>query len=133
MVRILLKFPEEVASQPITAQVILEQGVPINILSARISQRGGEMLIDVPPEYAKMMVEKFREKGAIVVTREPIYVDEEKCFSCGACISLCPMNAIKFKEDFSIFFDKEKCIGATCGLCVDACPARAIKLARGET
>jgi len=128
LVRVLLKFSEEIVEQPITAQVILEHGVPINIISAHINSQGGEILAEIPSTHFDKVVNAFREKGVIVTIPELIEVDSEKCFECGACLSLCPVNAIAFAEDFSVVFNKEKCIGSTCGACVDACPARAIKL-----
>ena len=128
MVRVLLKFSEKIIDQPITAQVILEQEVPINILSAHIDPQGGEILADIPSTDAEKVIKAFRERGVTVVTQKLIEVDSERCFDCGTCLSLCPVNAIAFKEDFSVVFDEEKCIGGTCGTCVDACPARAIKL-----
>jgi len=130
LVRLLLKFSGKVVDQSITAQVILEQGVPINILSAYINQQGGEILVEIPSTHTEKIVEAFREKGVEVIIRELIEVDSEMCFDCGACVSLCPVNAIAFKEDYSVIFDGEKCIGSTCGLCVDACPARAINLVK---
>jgi ferredoxin len=128
MVRILLKFSEKIVEQPITAQVILEQGVPFNIISARIEPQGGEILAEIPSTHFEKVANAFREKGVIVLIPELIEVDKEKCFECGACVSLCPVNAIAFAEDFSVVFNKEKCIGKTCSACVDACPADAIKL-----
>jgi MinD superfamily P-loop ATPase len=128
MVRVLLKFSEKIIDQPITSQVILEQGQPINILSAHIDPRGGEILVDIPTREADKMIKAFREKGVTVVTQKLIRVDQEGCIDCGACLSLCPMTAISFREDHTIFFDEEKCIGVTCSTCVDACPERAIKL-----
>jgi len=128
MVRILLKFSEKVVEQPITAQVILKHGIPINIISARIESQGGEILAEIPSTHFEKVVNAFREKGVAVSIPELIEVDEEKCFDCGACVSLCPVNTMAFAEDSSVVFDKEKCIGRTCGACVDACPASAIKL-----
>ena len=130
MVRVLLRFPEKVVNQPITSQVILEQGVPVNILGVHVNQQGGEILADIPSSDAERVIEAFRERGVRVITRKLIEVDTEWCFDCGACISLCPVSAIKFNEDLSVIFDEEKCIGTSCGLCVDTCPARAIKLIR---
>jgi len=128
LVRVLLKFSEEIVEQPITAQVILEHGIPINIISAHIDSQGGEILAEIPSTHFEKVVNTFREKGVTVTIPELIEVDSEKCFDCGACLSLCPVNAMAFAEDFSVVFTKEKCIGSTCGACVDACPTRAIKL-----
>jgi NAD-dependent dihydropyrimidine dehydrogenase PreA subunit len=130
MVRVLLKFSDKIVSQPITSQVILEQRVPINILSAHITQHGGEIIVDIPGDQSEKIIKVFREKGVEVVVRKLIDVESEKCLNCGACISLCPVTAIKFKEDLSIFFDEEKCIGLVCGLCIDACPVNVIRLVK---
>lgn len=128
MVRVLLKFSKEIVDRPITSQVILEQGAPVNILSAHIDQEGGEILADIPSEQANGLIKAFRDRGVTVEVRKLIEVDKDECFDCGACLSLCPVNAITLQEDLSVVFDGEKCLGATCGLCVDACPARAIRL-----
>jgi len=128
LVRILLRFSEKIVDQPITAQVILEHGIPISIVAAHIDSQGGEILAEVPATHVEKVIDAFREKGVIVTIPKLIEVDTERCFECGACLSLCPVSAIAFKEDFSVIFDVEKCIGSPCGLCVDACPARAIRL-----
>lgn len=128
MVRVLLRFSKAIVNQPLTSEVILEEGIPINILSAHIDHQGGEILAEVPPAQAENVIRAFRERGVTVDVRKLIEKDEERCTDCGACISLCPMNAITFEEDFSVVLDGEKCIGVTCGLCVDACPTRAIRL-----
>jgi len=130
LVRLLLRFSEKEVGKPITAEVILQQGVPINILSAHINQLGGEILAEIPSKHLDKIVKAFRDRGVTVNVRKLIEVDKEECFDCGACLSLCPLNAITLEEDFSIAFDEGKCIGTTCGLCADACPARAIKLTR---
>lgn len=127
MVRVLLRFPEKIADEPITAQVIMEQKVPINILAAHVNQHGGEILVEIPSAEAEKVIEDFRKRGVIIEPHRPIKVDSEECIECGACFSLCPVNAITFSEDFSINFNLEKCLGSACRLCVDACPARAIK------
>jgi len=128
LVRILLRFSEKVVEEPITAQVILKHGVPISIVAAHIDSQGGEILAEVPETHVEKVVDAFREKGVTVTVPKLIEVDSEKCFNCGACLSLCPVSAISFKEDFSVVFDENKCIGSPCGICVDACPARAIRL-----
>lgn len=127
-VRVLLKFSEKLVEKPVTAQVILEQQIPLSIVAAHIDSHGGEILADIPSTHVEKVAEAFREKDVSVTLPKLVEVDSERCFDCGACMSLCPVNAISFNEDFSVVFDQEKCIGSPCGTCVDACPARAIRL-----
>ena len=50
------------------------------------------------------------------------YTISKECVSCGACISTCPVEAIKEGTPYTI--DPEKCID--CGACVSCCPTGAI-------
>jgi Fe-S-cluster-containing hydrogenase component 2 len=127
MTRILLRFSENIVEEPIVSQVVLELKVPINILTAFVNSKGGEVLVDVPEYTVEKTVEAFRKRGAKVSVPKLVEVDSEKCVSCGACVALCPVEAITRDDDFAIVFNKEKCVGSTCGACVDACPKRAIK------
>jgi len=127
MARILIRFSEEQVSQPIASQIIIEYKVPMAILSAHMNSKGGEILAEIPDEQQEQIVAAFRERGVSVTVPKLIEVDKEKCFSCGSCVALCPVEAISVAQDCSIEFNKEKCVGSTCSICVDACPARAIK------
>ncbi len=51
--------------------------------------------------------------------------NEEKCISCGACVGICPVKALK-QEGKKIIVDETKCI--SCGACVAICPVGALKL-----
>jgi len=127
MVRILLRFSEKIVEEPIVSQIVLELKVPINIITAHVNSKGGEVLAEVPDESLDKIIKAFRKRGATVSLPKLIEVDAEKCVSCGACVALCPVEAITIDEEASIIFNKEKCVGSTCSVCVDACPARAIK------
>lgn len=127
MVRILLRFTEKTVEQPIVSQIILDLKVPINIITAQVNSKGGEVLAEVPSDMLEEVVKAFRKKGVTVSIPKLIEVDTEKCINCGSCVTLCPVEAITTGEDLSIVFDKEKCVGSTCSACVDACPVRAIK------
>ena len=127
MARILIRFSEEQVSQPIASQIIIEYKVPMAILSAHMNSKGGEILAEIPDELQEKIVAAFRERGVSVTVPKLIEVDKEKCFSCGSCVALCPVEAISVAQDCSIEFNKEKCVGSTCSICVDACPAKAIK------
>ncbi len=127
MGRILIRFNEEQVSEPIASQIIIEYKVPMAILSAHINSKGGEILAEVPDDILEKVVNAFRNRGISVTVPKLIEVDSDKCFSCGSCIALCPVEAISLTRDSTVQFDKEKCVGSTCSVCVDACPARAIK------
>lgn len=127
MVRILLRFSEEQVAQPIASEIIIRFKVPMAILSAHMNSKGGEILAEIPDEQQEKIVAAFRERGISVTVPKLIEVDKEKCFNCGSCVALCPVEAISVAKDCSIEFDKEKCVGSTCSICVDACPVRAIK------
>ena len=127
MVRLLLRFSEEQVPQPITSQIILEYKVPIAILAAHVNSKGGEILAEVPDEAQQEIVKAFRNRGVSVSIPKLIEVDTEKCFSCGSCVALCPVEAISIDNESSVQFDNQKCLGSTCSICVDACPSRAIK------
>lgn len=126
MAKILLRFTENLVGKPITAEIILEHKVPINIITANITSKGGEFLAEIPDATLDKVVKAFRKKGLIVTLPKLIEIDKEECFSCGACITICPVEALTFGDDFSLVFTKEKCLGSTCSACVDACPAKAI-------
>lgn len=50
-------------------------------------------------------------------------VNRDKCLGCGACASMCPVNAISMKGG-KAEIDKKKCI--KCGTCMQICPVNAI-------
>lgn len=128
MDRILLRFTEDNVEEPITSQVILELGIPMRIVTATVNSLGGDILVEIPSIHVEKIVKAFRDKGVIVKFPKLIEVDSDKCFDCGACYALCPVDAIYFDDDYSVVFDERTCIGSPCGLCVNACPARAITL-----
>jgi len=127
MGRILIRFNEEQVSEPIASQIIIEHKVPMAILTAHINSKGGEILAEVPDDQLQKVVDAFRKRGVAVMVPKLIEVDAEKCFSCGSCVALCPVEAITLAPDSTVQFDKVRCVGSTCSICVDACPARAIK------
>ena len=56
-------------------------------------------------------------------------VDRTKSISCGGCIAICPMGAIKF-VDGKAHIDPKKCI--KCGACMNFCPVGAIDINKPE-
>jgi Fe-S-cluster-containing hydrogenase component 2 len=54
----------------------------------------------------------------------PAVVNKDECVGCGACVEVCPQEAITMK-DIAII-DVDECID--CGACVDECPNGAIAI-----
>ena len=52
-------------------------------------------------------------------------VDEELCYGCGACIALCPTNALDLKDRLAIV-EQEKC--TLCEHCIPSCPVFALRI-----
>ena len=53
-----------------------------------------------------------------------VQIDEEKCTGCGACVEVCPVEALKVEDDKATV--SEECV--ECGACIDECPNEALSL-----
>lgn len=114
-------------SDPVLSRIVLKTGVPINILDAKVTAATGEMIVDVPVQGRQLeeAVSLFQEAGVNVKKiLSSVEINYDRCTSCGACVSPCPVQAIVQHEDWSVELDETKCI--RCLVCVDACPVRAI-------
>ena len=56
----------------------------------------------------------------------PVTINEETCTGCGACVDVCPVEAITLKDDGKAKVDPDTCID--CGVCVTECPVEAIDM-----
>ena len=54
----------------------------------------------------------------------PSIVDVDICDGCGACVEVCPNEAITLTE--VAYIDEEECI--ECETCIDECPKDAISM-----
>jgi len=125
--RMMLRFDSKTVAEPVLSKTTLETGTLINILRASVGARRGEILIEVADEKAKEVEELLKAQGVdIIELIEVIQKDEEKCVHCGACISICPTEALKFNGEGKVIVEAEKCIH--CGSCVNVCPTGALSL-----
>ena len=51
-----------------------------------------------------------------------VNIDRDKCTGCGACVDVCPVNAITIEDGKAVVSDE--CVD--CGACVGMCPVEAI-------
>lgn len=120
-------YSREHVSRPVLASVVIKTGELVNILEASITPRGGEMVVDVPNGASvEKVIEAFREEGvAVKELTKQLEVDVVRCIACGACVSPCPVGAIRI-EGGMVRVEEGRCV--RCQACVYACPMRAIRL-----
>lgn len=124
-----LVYPHDKVGVPVLSEVVLKTGIPVNILEAKVTPRTGEMVVEVPARGKQLeeTISLFQKTGVDVEKiLEVVHIDSDRCISCGACVSPCPVQAIKQNADWSVELEEAKCI--RCLVCVDACPVRAIRL-----
>ncbi len=122
-----LNFSPSIVNRTIISDLVKNFDISFNILRADITPKGGKMLIEISGSQQKEAI-KFLEKEGIQLTpiKKVVKKDEEKCIDCGACISLCPVQAICPAGDWTVEVDDQLCIG--CGFCTFSCPTRAIRV-----
>jgi NAD-dependent dihydropyrimidine dehydrogenase PreA subunit len=103
---------------------ILKFDITFNILKFSTGSNGVNLLLDVPEDKIRTITESLKENNVIVNKKGRVIV-LDNCIDCGACISLCPTEALYFNDSYKLEFSYEKCIG--CLLCVDSCPRYAIE------
>jgi ferredoxin len=125
--RLLLRFDSKTVTEPVLSRATLHTGTLINILRASVGARRGEILIEVADEKAKEVGKFLREQGVEVVELlEAVQKNDELCVHCGACVSICPTEAIGINGEKKVVIQAEKCVH--CGACVRVCPTKALSL-----
>ena len=104
---------------------ILSYEITLNILKFSTNSNGTNLLIDIPEDKIKTITESLKNNNIIVNKKGRVIVDDEKCIDCGACVSLCPTDALHLDANERLELLYEKCIG--CLLCLDACPRFALQ------
>ena len=129
--KLLLKFPQNGVSKPYTYHLIKDYGLVVNIFKARVTpEETGELWVELEGSDEKIkkgLDYLVKERIEIIPLEKRIERNRETCTDCGACVSVCPHDAILVdRESWEVKFEKDKCMA--CELCVDACPVKAIRV-----
>jgi len=129
--RVVLHFPPKLTDEPIISETVKHYDLDFNILRAEISpQREGTMVIGFTGEDQQLeaAIKSLKKRGVIIEPMaQGVVRNEAKCTECGACITICPTQALAIDlETRHISFDVDKCIA--CEACVPVCPPRAMEL-----
>ncbi len=129
--RIVLKFPHKLVDQPIVYRIVKDFNLEFNILKASITPREeGLMVLEIKGDD-RNLEKALKYLRSIGVGVQPLSKDikrnDSKCTHCGACVPICPVEALvtDLLTRKVLFYDT-KCIA--CELCIKACPPRAMEL-----
>ena len=129
--RIVLHFPSRLVDRPIIYHLVRDYDLEFNILKASVTpEEEGLLVLELKgdqKEYDKGI--KFLLKTGVKIQSlsQDVTRNDERCTSCGACITICPTAAFELEPATrSVLFFNEKCIA--CGLCIKACPPRAMEV-----
>lgn len=129
--RVVLHFPKKLLDKPLTSTAVKRFDLGFNILRADVSHdQEGLMVLGLVGEVENInsAIEWMREQGVRVQPLEhDVRRDRERCTDCGACIVVCPTEALSMDpETHEVGFDPEECVA--CGICVPVCPPRAMSI-----
>lgn len=126
-----LRFLKDTSDQPIIYRFVKEYDIEFNVLKADISpQREGMTILELRGKRDNIKNGlKFLEKYGVTITELATVIsrDDDKCFQCGACTGVCPVDALSIdRPSMEVLFDPAKCTG--CGQCVRICPVKAMQV-----
>ena len=126
-----IDFDESNVLESVTYTLVSEFNLKPNVLRADIGGDGhGFMLLSLVGEKDDMIngIEHIRKQGfSVKELNGHIFHDYDRCWSCGACISLCPTRSIYYEPGTQeVKLNTDTCIA--CGSCINACSVKAIQL-----
>jgi len=129
--RIVLHFPRRLVDQPIVYNLIKDYNLSFNILKASITPKEEGLVILELSGSEKDLKGGMEYLKKVGVSTQPlsqdVIRDEARCTHCGACVTVCPVEALALDPvTRKVNFDGDKCIA--CELCVKACPPRAMEI-----
>ena len=129
--KVVLHFPHESVDKPVVSRLVRDFRMEVNILKASIDPNEvGLMVLELTGE-----AEDFEQGLAYLETTgisiQPLSQDirrnDERCSSCGACVSICPTEALSVERStMEVLFQDDLCVA--CELCVKVCPLHAMEI-----
>ena len=129
--RIVLRFPRRLVDRPIIYRLVKDYDLEFNILKASVIPEDEGLLVlqlkGAQKEYDRGIQFLLKTGVQIQSLSQDVTRNEERCTSCGACVTICPTEALVVDRESSVVqFYADKCIA--CGLCIKACPPRAMEV-----
>jgi ferredoxin len=129
-VKLLLRFPKDITTRPISYHLVKDYDLVFNIFKAKIDiDEKGELAIELTglEKNIEDGIEFLKKEGVeVTLLSKTIELDEELCVNCGLCTSVCPTQALYMNGEDMLVFENEKCVA--CQMCVTCCPMRAMSV-----
>lgn len=128
--KVLLYFPQCETEKPIISHLVRDYNLMVNLFRAKVTPNeegylildliGGEEHISQAMEYIRELNIEIRESSSSILW------SQERCVSCGNCLTHCPTKALGISDrtTMQIHFDHRKCVD--CQNCIEVCPFNAI-------
>ncbi|MCL6584446.1 MAG: 4Fe-4S binding protein [bacterium] len=129
--RVVLTFPANLVEDTAIYHLIKDYDLVVNILRAKIIPKEiGRIVLELRGKIdnIKKGVSYLESKGIEVKPlAQDIYLNEDKCVSCGMCLAVCHQKALSLnKNTWKIEFNRDDCI--LCEQCVSVCPLKVIQV-----
>ncbi len=129
--KIRVDFDEMNVQESVTYILATEFALKPNIVKAQINDDSSGLMIfivDGEPDVLDRAMKRLKSMGFGVRDLEKhITRDKASCWSCGACISICPTKSFTYDPvTWEVHLDIDTCIA--CGSCINCCPVKALKL-----
>lgn len=126
-----IDFNESNVLDSVTYTLVSEFNLRPNVLKAVIDGDGsGYMLVSIVGEedVVRKGMNRIHEMGfGVKELTGHIYHDRDRCWDCGACVSLCHTKSLSHdKVTMEVHLDSKTCIA--CGACINGCSVKAIRL-----
>ncbi|MBN2158689.1 MAG: 4Fe-4S binding protein [Spirochaetes bacterium] len=126
---VLLIFNKKIMYKPLIYRLAKDFDVVFNVLEAKILPKlEGRLILELRGEEDSVdsSIDYLMQEGVVVETLvDRIVRDDERCIHCGACTSVCRVDALCIdRSTMKVMFDHEKCVA--CGMCKIACPVGAM-------
>lgn len=129
--KVVLHFPKRLVDQPIISHLIKDYDLGFNILKASVTPDAEGLLVlelSGQRENYDRGIEYLAAAGVKIQSlSRDIIRNEDRCTSCGACITICPTTAFEIDANTrQVIFYNDRCVA--CGQCIKACPPHAIEI-----
>jgi ferredoxin len=126
---VLLIFDKKIMYKPLIYRLAKDFDVIFNVLEAKILPKlEGRLILELRGTEKSIndSIEYLTAEGVVVETLvDRIIRDDERCIDCGACTSVCRVDALCIdRGTMEVAFNHDKCVA--CGMCKIACPVGAM-------